>query len=73
MNLSNQSITLNKGTVVATVTAANIIPPMLAPKPYLMTKSRRRFLRKLLPGSKSCLEHWIYLVWMTGLKNKKKT
>ena len=33
MNLSNAPITLNKGTVVATVKAANIIPPMLAPKP----------------------------------------
>ena len=33
MNLSNAPVTLNKGTVVATVKAANIIPPMLAPKP----------------------------------------
>ena len=33
MNLSNAPITLNKGTVVATMKAANIIPPMLAPNP----------------------------------------
>ena len=33
MNLSNAPITLNKGTVVATVKAANIIPLMLAPNP----------------------------------------
>ena len=33
MNLSNAPITLNKGTVVATVKVTNLIPPMLAPKP----------------------------------------
>ena len=31
MNPSNAPVTLSKGTVVATVKAANMIPPMLAP------------------------------------------
>ena len=33
MNLSSRPVTLKKGTVVATIKAANIIPPMLAAKP----------------------------------------
>ena len=32
MNLSNSPVTLNKGSVVAVVKAANVVPPMLAPK-----------------------------------------
>ena len=39
MNLSNTPITFNKGTVVATVKAANMVPPMLAPNPS--RRSRR--------------------------------
>ena len=33
MNLSSRPVTLKKGTIVATIKAANIIPPMLAAKP----------------------------------------
>ena len=33
MNLSSRPVTLKKGTVVATIKAANIIPPMFAAKP----------------------------------------
>ena len=33
MNLSSRLVTLKKGTVVATIKTANIIPPMLAAKP----------------------------------------
>ena len=32
MNLSSRPVTLKKGTIVATIKAANIIPPMLAAK-----------------------------------------
>ena len=32
MNLSNSPVTLNKGSVVAIVKAANVVPLMLAPK-----------------------------------------
>ena len=35
MNLSSRLLTLKKGTIVATIKAANIIPPMLAVKPQL--------------------------------------
>ena len=31
-NVTRQKLTLKKGTVVATVSAANVVPPMLAPK-----------------------------------------
>ena len=33
MNLSSRPVTLKMGTIVATIKAANIIPPMLAAKP----------------------------------------
>ena len=33
MNISSRPVTLKKGTIVATIKAANIIPPMLVVKP----------------------------------------
>lgn len=32
-NVTRQMLMLEKGTVVATVSAANVVPPVLAPKP----------------------------------------
>ena len=39
MNLSSRLVTLKKGTIVATIKAANIIPPMLAAKPSSENKN----------------------------------
>ena len=41
MNLSIRPVTLKKGTIVATIKAANIIPPMLAVKPQLNNNNNK--------------------------------
>ena len=41
MNLSSRLLTLKKGTIVATIKAANIIPPMLAVKPKLNNNNNK--------------------------------
>ena len=42
MNLSSRPVTLKKGTIVATIKAANIKPPMLAAKPQSNNNNNKK-------------------------------
>ena len=71
MNLSNQPITLNKGSVVATIKAANVVPPMLAPKPTSI-ESKVEEIPKKTPAWLEKLFSKLDLSGMDGWSQKQR-
>ena len=68
MNLSSRTVTLTKGTILATIKSTNIIPPMLAAKPPSENKNSNS-KNKIPEKTPARLEKLFNKLDLSGMEN----